>query len=256
MATISITCADGKPLSELSKLIEQRSKWLNETAEQSCAACMIDVLVSLRALTKTAKPSKKEIAVADTPLKPSFTSVGKGSYQFCLRIGKAKYTPQKGEFVARATNDLKGCSVFKWYDYKKRSWLIVAKTKKEAVDWAFETVKKRANRYKGLARIIWSLLMKQTGSKSSANMDNDKAAAKAQTLARVTKTGNGSSYSIEARDMLDYAKLALKGGESAVNQAIMKASNKIASVINQKCKNILMFQEIQTPFPELRSRKA
>lgn len=63
-------------------------------------------------------------------------------------------------------------------------------------------------------------------------MDNADAAAKADTMTKVTKTGNGSSYSLEANDLLNYAKLALKGGDAAVNQAIMKASNKIASVIN------------------------
>lgn len=73
MAEVSITCADGKPLSELTKLIEQRGKWLNETAEQSCAATMIDVLVSLRALTAISKPNKKEIVISTTSLKPSFT---------------------------------------------------------------------------------------------------------------------------------------------------------------------------------------
>ena len=46
-----------------------------------------------------------------------------------------------------------------------------------------------------------------------------------------------------------------KGGDTAINQAIMKASNKIASVINQKCKNLLTFQPLGTPFPEVKSRK-
>lgn len=86
-------------------------------------------------------------------------------------------------------------------------------------------------------------------------MDNADAAAKADTMTKVTKTGNGSSYSLEANDLLNYAKLALKGGDAAVNQAIMKASNKIASVINQKCKNLLSFDKIETPFPEVKSRK-
>ena len=73
MADVQVTCGDGKPLAALSKLIEQRGKWLNETAEQSCAACMLDILVSLRALTMVAKPTKNEIVLTDTPLKPSFT---------------------------------------------------------------------------------------------------------------------------------------------------------------------------------------
>lgn len=86
-------------------------------------------------------------------------------------------------------------------------------------------------------------------------MDNADAAAKADTMTKVTKTGNGSSYSLEASDLLQYAKLALKGGDAAVNQAIMKASNKIASVINQRCKDLLSFNKIETPFPEVKSRK-
>ena len=258
MAYVSVTCGDGRPIEELTKLIQQRSKWLNETAEEACAACMIDVLVSLRALTKTAKPKKNEIVVEETSLTPSYTTVAKGSYQFCLRQGKARYVPQKKELIVRRASeisDVRDCKVYRWHDYNKRVCLIVARSKQDATNWAFERIKKRATRYKGLARIIWSVLMKQTGTKSALNVDNANAASKASTLARVIKSGNGSSYSIEARDLLDYAKLALKGGESSVNQAIMKASNKIASVINQKCKNLLTFEKLDTPFPELRSRK-
>lgn len=254
MALVEVTCADGRQLAALSKLIEQRSKWLNETAEQACAACMIDVLVSLRAVTKVAKPSKNEIVLSDTSLKPSITG-GKKSPVFCLRIGKSRYTPQKNERIARTTNDLKDCSVFKWHDIKQRIWLIVAKSRKDAMNWALGKLKKRANQYKGLARTALSLLMKQSGSKTSPSITNTQANQKASTLTKVVKTGNGSTYSISASDMLDYAKLALKGGNSSINEALGKASNKIASVINQKCKNLLMFEKIEPPFPELRSRK-
>ena len=86
-------------------------------------------------------------------------------------------------------------------------------------------------------------------------MGNGKVASKASQLTKVTKSGNGSSYSLEASDLLDYAKLALKGGDSSINEAVMKASNKIASVINLKCKNLLTFQPLGTPFPEVKSRK-
>ena len=63
MAYVTVTTQDGRPAEALAKLIELRSKWLNETAEQSCAAVMIDILVSLRALTEVAKPNKKEINI-------------------------------------------------------------------------------------------------------------------------------------------------------------------------------------------------
>ena len=255
MAYVDITCADGRPIQELSRLIELRSKWLNETAEQSCAACMIDVLVSLRALTAVAKPNKKEINVEASGLVPSFYG-GKSNPKFCLRNGKARYTLKTNERIGHATADWKNCKVWKWKDdARKRIWYIVAHSSNEAAKWALEKVKKRAQRFKGLARIAFSILMKQTGSKTSAPITNVEAASKASRLTRVTKTKSGSNYSISANDMLDYAKLALRGGDSAINQALGKASNKIASVINQKCKKILMFEKLDTPFPELRSNK-
>lgn len=51
---------------------------------------------------------------------------------------------------------------------------------------------------------------------------------------------------------MDYAKLALKGGDAAINQALMKASNKIASVITKKCEKLLLFEKIEAPFPEVK----
>lgn len=33
MADVTITCGDGRPLSEFTKLLEERGKWLHETAE-------------------------------------------------------------------------------------------------------------------------------------------------------------------------------------------------------------------------------
>jgi len=98
MAGISVTCADGRPLSELAKLIEQRAKWLNETAEQSCTATMLDVLVSIRALTAIAKPNKKEIEMHTTSLKPSFTG-GRNAPKFCLRNGTTRVTPAKNQRI-------------------------------------------------------------------------------------------------------------------------------------------------------------
>lgn len=255
MAYVDITCADGRPIQELSKLIELRSKWLKETAEESCAACMIDVLVSLRALTAIAKPNKKEINVEASGLVPSFYG-GKSNPKFCLRNGKARYTLKTNERIGHATADWKNCKVWKWKDdARKRIWYIVAHSSNEAAKWALEKIKKRAQRFKGLARLALSKLMVMSGSKTSQQTGNGEVANKASQLTKVTKSGNGSTYSLQASDMLDYAKLALKGGDSAVNQAIMKASNKIAATINQKCKNLLMFEKLDTPFPEVKSRK-
>jgi hypothetical protein len=83
-------------------------------------------------------------------------------------------------------------------------------------------------------------------------MENASAASTGEQTTRVEKTGNGSTFSLTAFDLLDYAKLALKGGDAAINQALMKAANKIASVINKKCEKFLLFEKLDTPFPEVR----
>jgi len=60
---------------------------------------------------------------------------------------------------------------------------------------------------------------------------------------------------LTASDLLDYAKLALKGGDSAINQALMKAANKMASTINKKCEKLLLFEKLDTPFPEVKQKR-
>lgn len=257
MAEVEITCGDGRPLAEFTQLLEERGRWLHETAEQSCSACMIDVLLSLRALTVVAAPRKLEVDLnlESTNFVPSCTG-GRKKPLFCLRLGRARYTPKPNERIRRTTTDLKGCSVWRWYDIKDREWLIVAHSKAEAAKWAFDKVKKRAERYKGLAKNALSLMMKKSGSTTAkVTQDNQHATSRADTLTNVTKTVSGNSCLIEGSDLLDYAKLAMIDGDNAINMALMKASNKIASIINTKCKNLLFFQKLDTPFPEVRKAR-
>lgn len=131
---------------------------------------MLDVLVSIRALTAVAKPSKKEIDMTITPLKPSFTG-GRNAPKFCLRNGTTRYTPTKNQRIGQTSgvnkNNLKTCKVFKWKDIKDREWLVVALSEKDAKDWALKKIQTRARRFKGLARTALSILMMKSGSKTS-----------------------------------------------------------------------------------------
>lgn len=218
---------------------------------------MIDVLLSLRALTVVASPRKIEVDInlERTTLVPSCTG-GRKNPKFCLRMGRARYTPKPNERIRRVTTDLKKCEVWRWFDIKNREWLIVAHSKAEAAKWAFDKVKKRAERFKGLAKNALSLMMKKSGSTTAkVTQNNAHATARADTLTNVTKTVNGNACTIEAHDLLDYAKLAMIDGDNAINMALMKASNKIASIINTKCKNLLFFQKLETPFPEVRKAR-
>ena len=105
MASITVTCDNGRPVEELAKLIDQRAKWLKQTAEQSCTACMMDVLVSLRALAKEARPKKAEIKLKSTTLRVGWRRDGGKNHPVLKTIGYAEYTPQQGESIIWATRD-------------------------------------------------------------------------------------------------------------------------------------------------------
>ena len=96
--------------------------------------------------------------------------------------------------------------------------------------------------------------MKNTGSKSAPNVEGNNTAI-IQGVIKVLRQRNGAQYNLHAEDLLDYAKSALKGGESDVNVAMQKACNKIAATINYKCKDLLTFKKLDTPFPEVSKRR-
>lgn len=224
MAFVSVTCANGQSLDALTRLIQERSKWLKESAEQSVTATLMDVLVSLRALTKVASPKKNEIKLQATSLVPSFTG-GREKPTFCLRNGTARYTPSGkvriGQVAGITSKDFKKCHVWRWDDINGRKWLIVARTQKDALNWAFAKVKKRTTRFKGLAKMALSKLLVKSGSRTGANGTATQNANKvAEQQTKVVKTKMGDMFSVEATDLIDYAKIALKGGQAAIDTAL------------------------------------
>ena len=106
-----------------------------------------------------------------------------------------------------------------------------------------------------MARTALSMLMKQAGSNTSQQMASQDAASKAQQLTKVTMSGTSENYSLQADDLLNYAMAALKGGEASLNEALMKAANKIASTIQHKASKLLLFEDIGVPFPEITQRR-
>lgn len=248
---VNVTVEGGHTLQEFARLIEERSKWLRENTEKSVTAMMMDTLVSLRALTRIASPKKSEIKLSPTPLRVSWSHNVRGPV---LRNGKARYTGDEGIiWGTRNAEEYKLCRVWRWHDYK-RDWLVVALSEKDAKERAYRKLQKRANAYKGVARVALSLLLKKTGTNPAPDKASPRASDSANRLTRVTKTGSGSNYTIEADDLLDYAKLAFRGidGDAAIETAMQKACNKVTGLINQRCKDILGFSRLETPFPEVR----
>ncbi len=254
--TVQMTAASGRTISEFQRLIEHRIKWCNETKEDAVAAIAITALRSIRAATRVAddsKPPHVEVAVCGE-LKLSFEG---RTRKPCLRTaGGVKYALAKGERLL--VEDLtKNVQVFKAADeWKGRTttYYIVAATAERA-EWALQRrIAARMRAMKGLARKALSVLMSKTCTIKDGYQTNQNVAQKATELTRKTEIKNGEEYRLDLNDLLDYAVLAVEGGNGIVDMSLKKAANKAASVINLKCKGILNFAKLDTPFPEVSRR--
>lgn len=259
MVNVSVMVDNNKTLKQFGDLIKLRSQYLKETSKDSVTACAEDVLRSLRAITiKATKNSvKKDVTVEPySSVYPSARSVGSKKI-LCLRNTGSK-TEYKGKETVVFPNEkhpLKTLSVFKYKDtIKGRTYLIVATDLKAAKKRAIEIKQKQALRYSGLAKNAISLLMKKTFNRSPKDNVSKEIEDKSTEVTSVQKFESGDNYSIILKDELNYALDAIKGGQSGIDLAFQKAMNKITATINHKCKDILFFKKLDTPFPEIRKR--
>ena len=72
-------------------------------------------------------------------------------------------------------------------------------------------------------------------------------------LASVWVVDSGDSCSVKVVDQLEYSSNALRGGDSAVDTALMKAANKVYGIIKHLA-GIPLDQDFGTPFPEVRKK--
>lgn len=258
---VSATVGDNKTLEQFSKLIETRIKYLGEMSRDSVAACAIDALKSIRALTT--KATRRSV-VSDVEVKqesslyPSFKTVGKTRI-FCLRStgSNKQYKGAERIVTTGSKNNVKNLFVYRFEEEngrKKKSYLIVAPNQKEAQKKACQIRRSRALQYAGLARTAISLLMKKTATVSAPLGDTPNINDKADRMTKRIEIKNGKQYALELNDNLDYALNAVKGGNSGIDLALKKAMNKITATVNRKCSKLLFFTPLETPFPEVRQK--
>lgn len=262
--TVEVTVGDNKTLEQFEKLLEDRIVYLKESARNGIAACAIDFLRSVRATTKQAKVSTVTSDVQvylNTQLYPSFKTVGKKRV-FCLRYNGSKQE-YKGAGNVRITDKGAKVSTQHVYNYTLRTkkkivpYLIVATSEAVALRWAKNFKKKLGMRFSGLAKMaLTTLMMKSVTVGKDGTEGNIEVNAKAKEYTKRTETNgteqNAARYEIQLDDNLNYAVPAVEGGSSGIDLAMKKAMNKITSVINQKCKNLLLFEKLPTPFPSIR----
>lgn len=260
----------GRPMEELRKLIQKRVQTLREDARDAVVATAIDVVRSLRTLTRQApKKAKREMfAVEKTPYVASWERVG-SNFRRVARVGgtgaKAPISPVnnagqhyvKGEkvFVYRITP--KHGERWTWEkNLNKGCWYVFAQSEAVAIRFATRHMSRVLEKDSGLAKTALGFAMSNLSTKSVPIAVKDSKARKiANENWRVVEHGGGAGYGLTVEDNLDYAASALEGGKSAISVAMMKAANKIAGRIAQYEKAHFFDEITATPFPEVVKRR-
>lgn len=241
---VRMTCSatfEGRPLSVLSKLIEERQRILGESAQDAVVATGIDALISLRALTKTAP---KRIPKADVRFGQSDPRYITGTK------GRAQGQLFRRTLVKRWRGG-KQVQLVKWQRVEGVAKNRRASAKELSAAW--QTWGKINQR--GLAKAALGIAMKSISTRNAADTVTPRALRLAQANVAVRKYGSGNAFTLEIHDTLNYAALALKGGPAAVNLALQRAANKIAGRLSKVAEKRLG-EKIPTPFPEVKQRKA
>lgn len=260
---VTITYGDSKPLSELERLIDLRVRRLGEAASDSAVATAIDVMRSLRALTRRAKESRKPNATVELRSQyiPSIHIDGNRKIP-CLRTpGGERVKP--GMPVVWDAAFTRGYPVTALHVYyvspelpRLRPYLCVAPSAEIALQKETARARGRIKSRGGLARNIYSLAMGSISTRGNAMEGAADAQSLAQKYLGIKQGKSGDAYSLEIHDRLNYAILALKGGKAAVDTALMRAANKINGMIKQKLAlRGDLAQDLDTPFPDVKRRQ-
>jgi len=259
--------ANGRDVSVLKAVIEARRRELGETTRQAATATAIQVLRSIRANTRIADPDAMNVKVT----KSSGYTVGwkkeGGFSKRCIRLGSktGPYVSQKsmidlcGKYVKGETADVYSVvDVVEGSKERSVHYLVLAKDRKTAEEYAKYRHRRRVKRYSGMARYALTYAMMQTARNSSPDKANasvtsfGKGKAIENVTAVVRETGfDRGNVSIDIHDALRYATDALKDGEGYVQTAVQKACNGIVGMINNRIKKTGSFHTpLKVPFPK------
>lgn len=245
--------SDGRPTSNLSKVIQLRSKELGETTKQTCVALAQNILRSIRAQTRVANESKVdiEVQIADGEFYPSWKrdkgTKGKQVSRRVLRQGLNGPEVSPTKVIWHVPKYIKGEQVHSYKVFDKVSedktiqYILVAVSEREAHRYAKQLHKARVKRYKALAKHAVSLAMKKVYDKQ--NLADEQITNVARGVAiqnvevSVVETGfNSGTVNIHVHDNLNYAVKALKNKDASVTLALQSSLNKMIGFVKQKIK--------------------
>lgn len=254
-AEVTVSAYGNRPLEELQRLIDLRTKRLGECAKDAAVASMIDAVHSLRGLTVVAKPGK--------PTKPKIEELSdlrvgrRPNRSPCLkpRGGHGEVNPKcRVKFFTgnRPDRELRVFRVTSEHENVK-PYIVATDSAASALRFERSYAKRRIQSRGGLARTALSIAM----AKLSTRNENTPTYPFIQMskIVSVGIEGEGTAAVLNMRDNLGYAALALRGGKSAVNLALAKAANKISGLLIKHLNaHGDMALDLKTPFPEVRKR--
>lgn len=275
---ITATWAQRRTLEELSKAVQERVKHLHETTEDATIATCINVLRSLRAQTgiiKASSPiidSNYKIEIATTNYRSGWATPPRKHKRGrrVIRLGNSlaidkdehgkrvvnlagSYTKSENPQVYHLTITRTDTG-HKFYDS-----LCIAKSQDDVRKFANQRIKRRMSQYKGVSKRLLGLAMHKVSNRQNVtdpveSVVNSRPLSNnyLNNLALVKKQGSGFSsggISIEVIDNLVNSLLALKNGQSSVNESLQKAVNSTIGIINKHMQKVGSFDEkLSAPF--------
>lgn len=250
----------GKPLSALQDMIEKRKAIMGESVKDAVVATAENVLVSLRAQTRLANPPRirtLRVKVEDTGY---YASYSHSEHRRVVRTGTSPYAA-KVQLDGRVRWLDHGVARTQRHVYRvtpirpgEAQYYVAAATPSVAETFERSRSGYRADRSASLARNALSHAMAKVSTRPPKL--GGKPSASKPRLTTVMHSDLGDQYSLLIVDNLDYSIAALKGGESAISMAMMKASNKIAGRLAKWQEQHFISKRVTTPFPEIvRPRK-
>lgn len=267
--TIEASC-DGRPLKVLSDLIRKRENALNETSRDAAVATAINVVTSLKAMTKKAPMKANDKMFFNVRQIPGYRAgwerVGT-SYHRVARDGSGhvdrNITRMCRNLVGKAFSkgEVVGVWGFQLYNenLNKTVYYCFATDEKHVRDYAKKVILARLlKKESGMAKYTLGIAQARISTRSEVVPPSGaKQMRIAYDAARVIMNSTGfdeGEFSIEVADMLRYSLKAVKGEKAAMDMAIMSAANKTAGLIHLAYVNKGFGQDVKTPFPEVKRK--
>lgn len=216
---------------------------------------MIDAVKSLRAATREAKPGAKAAATVE-----ELDGIRLGRHRtgcLCLRSGSAEFVPKcRVKFLCVPgvrDSEMKVYRVTPEHEIVQ-PYIVVARSSGDARRFEQLCAQHRKERHGGLAKTALGIAMAKM---STRNADSERFRdIQESRIVAVERTGDGKSISFSVHDRLGFAKLALRGGPSAVGIALAKAANKVSGILVRHLNaHGDLALDMKTPFPEVIQRK-